>query len=80
VGTIVIRKPGERADRLVRCLRANAREYRVAIEHHPDKVLVVDQGGHGADMPAFLRERLDACAREVGFGWGPHLAIAQTAG
>jgi hypothetical protein len=38
-------------------------------------MLIVDKGGHAADMPAFLRERLDACAREVGFDWREHLTV-----
>jgi len=62
----------------VRWLRANAQQYSVAIEHHPAAIMVVDKGEHGADLPAFIRERLDACSREIGFDWREYLAIEPT--
>jgi hypothetical protein len=57
------------------CLRANAGAYSVGIEHNPEAIKIVDKGGHAADMPAFIRGRLDVCAREVGFDWGAYLAV-----
>jgi len=75
VGMIVISRPGERADRLVRCLQAGAGQYSVGTEHDPEAIMVVDKGGHADDLPAFLHERLDACSREVGFDWRDYLAV-----
>ena len=47
------------------------------MERRPSELLIVDEGDHGADMPAFLREGLDTCAREVGFNWHAHLTIQE---
>ena len=75
VGSITIREPGERAERLVRCLRAHAQQYSIGIDGDPPEIMVVDMGGHADDLSAFLRERLDVCARELGFDWRDHLAV-----
>jgi hypothetical protein len=80
VGRIDIRRPGERAAQLVRCLRANAREYSVGFEHTPGTIMLVDRRLCVADLPALLRRRLDACSREVGFDWRDYLTVCGPAG
>jgi len=78
VGTIRITEPGERAGQLVRCLRSHAQQYSIGVEEDPREIMVVDMGGHADDLAAFLRARLDVCARELGFGWRPYLSVQPT--
>jgi hypothetical protein len=75
VGSITIRQSGEQADRLVSCLRAKAQSYSLGMEEASGEIMVVDRGGHADNMRAFLQERLDACARDLGFDWRAYLAI-----
>jgi hypothetical protein len=37
--------------------------------------MVVDGGAHAGAMPAFVRERLDVCGRELGFDWRQYLTV-----
>jgi hypothetical protein len=78
VGSIVIRRPGERAQQLVALLRAKAQQYSVGIEHGPGTIMIVDRRSDPGDLAALLRDQLDACSRELGLDWRDYMTVTPT--
>jgi hypothetical protein len=70
VGRIRVREEGERAQRLLHCLRARAGEHNVRIEAGTSGTLMVDDlGGWTDDLAAFLRAQLDVCSIDLPYDW-----------
>jgi hypothetical protein len=76
-GSITIVAQGERAARLLSCLREDLRESHVDIAH-PDGnlVIVTDHSGSASSLSDFLEERLERCSQVLGIAdWTRHLRV-----
>jgi hypothetical protein len=78
VRNVRVREPGERAERLLDCLRAKADDYKIGVEAGTEGTLMAsDRGGSADDLSAFLRAQLDGCAETLGYDWRPYIFVSE---